>query len=46
MGQVALSVIMLFCGGLFLRSLDNLRSLDKGFDEHSRSRPEQRCHPR
>ncbi len=30
--QVALSVIMLFCGGLFLRSLHNLRSIDKGFD--------------
>ena len=30
--QVALSVIMLFCGGLFLRSLHNIRSVDKGFD--------------
>ena len=30
--QVALSVIMLFCGGLFLRSLQNIRSVDKGFD--------------
>ena len=31
-GQVALSVIMLFCAGLFLRSLHNLRSIDTGFD--------------
>jgi predicted permease len=30
--QVALSVIMLFCGGLFLRSLHNIRSVDTGFD--------------
>jgi predicted permease len=30
--QVALSVVMLFCGGLFLRSLHNIRSVDKGFD--------------
>jgi putative ABC transport system permease protein len=30
--QVALSVIMLFCGGLFLRSLHNIRAVDKGFD--------------
>ena len=30
--QVALSVIMLFCGGLFLRSLHNIRSVEKGFD--------------
>ena len=30
--QVALSVIMLFCGGLFLRSLYNIRSVDTGFD--------------
>ncbi|MGH9159208.1 MAG: ADOP family duplicated permease [Vicinamibacteraceae bacterium] len=34
-GQVALSVIMLFCGGLFLRSLHNLRSVDTGFDRGS-----------
>lgn len=33
--QVALSVIMLFCGGLFLRSLHNIRSIDTGFDSHS-----------
>jgi predicted permease len=30
--QVALSVVMLFCGGLFLRSVQNLRSIDTGFD--------------
>jgi predicted permease len=30
--QVALSVIMLFCGGLFLRSLHNIRSIERGFD--------------
>jgi putative ABC transport system permease protein len=30
--QVALSVVMLFCGGLFLRSVQNLRSIDAGFD--------------
>jgi predicted permease len=30
--QVALSVIMLFCGGLFLRTLHNIRSVDRGFD--------------
>ena len=33
--QVALSVIMLFCGGLFLRSLHNIRSIDTGFDSRS-----------
>jgi predicted permease len=33
--QVALSVIMLFCGGLFLRSLQNIRSVEKGFDSSS-----------
>ena len=30
--QVALSVIMLVCAGLFLRSLHNVRSIDTGFD--------------
>ncbi len=30
--QVALSVVMLFCGGLFLRSLYNIRSIERGFD--------------
>jgi predicted permease len=33
--QVALSVMMLFSGGLFLRSLYNVRSIDKGFDSSS-----------
>jgi putative ABC transport system permease protein len=33
--QVALSVIMLFCGGLFLRSLHNIRSIDMGFESRS-----------
>ena len=33
--QVALSVIMLFCGGLFLRSLHNLRAIDTGFESRS-----------
>ncbi|MPY90333.1 MAG: FtsX-like permease family protein [Luteitalea sp.] len=33
--QVALSVIMLVCAGLFLRSLFNLRSIDTGFDRDS-----------
>ena len=31
-GQVALSVMMLFSAGLFLRSLHNLHSIDTGFD--------------
>ena len=30
--QIALTVIMLFCGGLFLRSLHNIRSIERGFD--------------
>ena len=34
-GQIALSVTMLFCAGLFLRSLNNLRSIDTGFDRES-----------
>ena len=33
--QVALSVVMLFCGGLFLKSLHNVRSIDKGFESQS-----------
>ena len=50
-GQVALSVTMLFCAGLFLRSLHNLRSIDTGFESvllistdqsHSRLTPEAR----
>ena len=35
-GQVALSVMMLFSAGLFLRSLHNLHSIDTGFDSSSR----------
>ena len=34
-GQVALSVMMLFSAGLFLRSLHNLHSIDTGFDSSS-----------
>jgi predicted permease len=34
-GQVALSVTMLLCAGLFLRSLQNLKSIDTGFDSDS-----------
>jgi len=34
-GQVALSVTMLVCAGLFLRSLHNLRSIDTGFESDS-----------
>ena len=33
--QVAMSVLMLFCGGLFIRSLYNVRSIEKGFDSSS-----------
>jgi predicted permease len=33
--QVAVSVILLFSAGLFLRSLHNLRSIDTGFDRES-----------
>ena len=34
-GQIALSVMMLFSAGLFLRSLHNLHSIDTGFDSSS-----------
>jgi putative ABC transport system permease protein len=33
--QVALSVMMLLAGGLFLRSLQNIRAIDLGFDSAS-----------
>jgi putative ABC transport system permease protein len=33
--QVALSVMMLIAGGLFLRSLQNIRAIDLGFDRGS-----------
>jgi predicted permease len=33
--QVALSVMMLIAGGLFLRSLQNIRAIDPGFDSGS-----------
>lgn len=33
--QVALSVMMLIAGGLFLRSLQNIRAIDLGFDKAS-----------
>jgi putative ABC transport system permease protein len=33
--QVALSVMMLIAGGLFLRSLQNIRAIDLGFDSRS-----------
>ena len=33
--QVALSVMMLIAGGLFLRSLQNIRAIDLGFDSGS-----------
>ncbi|HXW08111.1 MAG TPA: ABC transporter permease [Vicinamibacterales bacterium] len=33
--QVALSVMMLMAGGLFLRSLQNIRAIDLGFDSAS-----------
>jgi predicted permease len=33
--QITISVVMLFCGGLFLRSLQNIRAIDTGFESHA-----------
>jgi predicted permease len=32
--QLALSLILLICSGLFVRTLENLRAFDRGFDPH------------
>jgi predicted permease len=34
-GQIALSVVLMMAAGLFVRSLDNLSSIDTGFDKHN-----------
>jgi putative ABC transport system permease protein len=34
MVQLALSLVLLICSGLFVRTLENLRAFDRGFDPH------------